>query len=69
MVANLSREGAKFINRGRIRSDFIAMLLTPQPERTIQFIVRIVRHLRLKGPYYEVGGEFHLRLGIEGERD
>ncbi len=66
MVANLSREGIGLVNRGRIKSDFIAMLLTPQPEKTIQSIVRIVRHLRLEDPYYEVGGEFHLRLGGEG---
>ncbi len=63
MVANLSREGIGLVNRGRIKSDFIAMVLTPQPKKPIQVIVRIVRHLQLKGLYYEVGGEFHLRLG------
>lgn len=63
MVANLSREGVGFVNRGRIKSDFIAMLLTPQPEKTNQVIVRIVWQLKLEGPYFEVGGEFHLRLG------
>ena len=63
MVTNLSREGAGFVNRGRIKSDFIAMLLTPQPEKMIQIVLRIVRHLPLEGPYYKVGGEFHLRLG------
>jgi len=65
MVANLSREGVGFVNRGRIKSDFIAMLLTPQPEKTNQVIVRIVWQLKLEGPFYEVGGEFHLRLGGE----
>ena len=63
MVANLSREGAGLVNRGRIKSDFVAMLLTPQPERIIQIVFRIVRHLQLEAPYFEVGGEFHLRLG------
>ena len=65
MVANLSREGIGFVNRGRIKSDFIAILLTPQPEKTNQVIVRIVWQLKLEGPYFEVGGEFHLRLGGE----
>ncbi len=63
MVANLSREGIGLVNRGRIKSDFIAMLLTLQPEKTIQVIVRIKGHLQLEEPYYEVGGEFYLRLG------
>ena len=69
MVAHLSSEGIGLVNRGRIKSDFIAILLSPQPKRTIQVVVRIVRHLQLEDPYYEVGGEFHLRLGSEGERD
>ncbi len=66
MVANLSREGIGLVNRERIESDFIAMLLTLQPERTIQVIVRIKGHLQLEEPYYEVGGEFLLRLGGGG---
>ena len=66
MVANLSREGIGLVNRERIESDFIGMLLTLQPERTIQVIVRIKGHLQLEEPYYEVGGEFLLRLGGGG---
>jgi len=66
MVTDLSREGVGLVNRGRIKSDFIAMLLTPRLERTIQVFVRIVRHVHLKDTYYVVGGEFHLRLGGGG---
>lgn len=67
MVANLSREGAGLVNEGRIKADYIAMLLKPEPERAVQVIVRIVRHLQLEGPYYEIGGEFHLRLGSKSD--
>ena len=66
MVTDLSHEGIGLVNRGRIKSDFIAMLLSPRAERTIQVFVRIVRHVHLKDTYYVVGGEFHLRLGGGG---
>lgn len=62
-VANLSREGIGLVHPGRIDADFIAMLLGSQGSGHIQVIVRIVRHLQLEEPYFEIGGELFLRLG------
>jgi hypothetical protein len=63
VVANLSREGVGLVHPGRIEAEFIAMLLGAQEESPIQVIVRLVRHLQLEDPYFEIGGEFLLRLG------
>jgi hypothetical protein len=63
MVANLSREGVGMVHLGRIEAEFIAMLFASQEGTPIQVIVRIVRHLQLEEPYFEIGGEFYLRLG------
>lgn len=63
MVANLSREGVGLVNLGRIDAEFIAMLFSCHEGTPIQVIVRIARHLQLEEPYFEIGGEFFLRLG------
>ena len=63
IVANLSCEGVGLVHLGRIESEFIAMQLGSQEDSPIQVIVRLVRHLQLEEPYFEIGGEFFLRLG------
>jgi hypothetical protein len=63
VVANLSREGVAIVHPGRIDADYLAMQLEVQKGATIQVIVRIVRHLQLEEPYFEIGGEFLVRLG------
>lgn len=63
LVTNVSRDGAGLVNQQRINAGFIAMLLTPVPDGRVQVILKIIRQRQLKDPYYEIGGEFHLRLG------
>lgn len=63
LVANLSREGVGLVNPRRIEADYLAMLLGAHEGFPIQVIVHIVRHVQLVEPFYEIGGEFFLRLG------
>lgn len=63
LVANLSREGVGLVNPGRIKAEYLAMLLDAPEGEPIQVIVQIVRHLQLQEPFFEIGGEFLLRLG------
>ncbi len=63
MVANLSGEGVGLVHDGPIDTDYILIELSPNSQSPIQVIVRIVRQRELTAPYYELGGEFMVRLG------
>lgn len=63
MVANLSVEGVGMVHDAPIDSEFIAVEFSPRSQSPIQVIVRIVRQRELTAPYFELGGEFLVRLG------
>lgn len=63
MIANLSREGVGMVHDQRIVSDYIAIEFSPTSQSPIQVIVRVVRQRELSPPYFELGGEFLVRLG------
>ena len=63
MVANLSGEGIGLVHDGPIDTDYILIELAPNSLSPIQVIVRLVRQRELTPPYYELGGEFMVRLG------
>ncbi|NOZ41326.1 MAG: hypothetical protein GXP24_14035 [Planctomycetes bacterium] len=63
MVANLSREGIGLIHSEPIDSDYLVIEFSPKSKSPIQVIVHLVRQRELTPPYYELGGEFMVRLG------
>jgi len=63
MVANLSSEGVGLIHNGPIDSDYLVIEFSPKSKSPIQVIVHLVRQRELTPPYYELGGEFMVRLG------
>ena len=63
MVSNLSREGVGMIHDDRIETEYIAIEFSPTSQSPIQVIVRLVRQRELSPPYFELGGEFLVRLG------
>ena len=63
MIANLSGEGVGLVHDGPIDTDHILIELAPNSQSPIQVIVRLVRQRELTPPYYELGGEFMVRLG------
>jgi len=63
MVANLSKEGVGLVHDGPIDTEHIVIEFSPNSKSPIQVIVRIVRQRELTPPYYELGGEFVVRLG------
>ncbi len=63
MVANISREGIGLVHSDRIYPERIAIELPSSNEDPMQLIARIVRDRPLTYPFYELGGEFVLRLG------
>ena len=63
MVANLSGEGVGLVHDGPIDSDYIAIEFSPTSQSPIQVVVQLVRQRELTPPYYELGGEFVVRLG------
>ena len=63
MVANLSREGIGMVHSERIDTEYIAVEFSPSSQSPIQVIVRVVRQRELTSPYFELGGEFMVRLG------
>ncbi|MGI9430493.1 MAG: hypothetical protein ACR2NM_17665 [Bythopirellula sp.] len=63
MVANLSGEGVGMVHDEQIDSDYIAIEFQPTSQSPIQVIVQLVRQRELFPPYYEIGGEFVVRLG------
>ncbi len=63
MVANLSKEGIGLVHNSRIYAPYIAIQLETKGKQPIQAIVRLVRERELESPFFEVGGEFYVRLG------
>lgn len=63
MVANLSREGVGMVHNERISTEYLALEFSPTSQSPIQVIVRLVRQRELAPPYFELGGEFLVRLG------
>jgi len=63
MVANLSIEGVGLVHDGPINTEYVALELSPHSQSPIQVIVRLVRQRELTPPFYELGGEFLVRLG------
>ena len=63
MVANLSREGVGLVHDERIDTDYMAIEFSPHSQSPIQVIVQLVRQRELTPPYFELGGEFLVRLG------
>lgn len=68
MIANLSGEGVGLVHDGPIDNEYILIELSPRSQSPIQVIVRIVRQRELTPPYYELGGEFMVRLGSIAKR-
>lgn len=46
-----------------VDTDYLAIELSPRSRSPIQVIIRIVRQRELTPPYYELSGEFLVRLG------
>jgi len=63
IVANLSREGIGIIHQSEIKSSYLAMLLSPTEKPNFQVIVKIIRQAALGNSFFEIGGEFHVRMG------
>ena len=63
MVANLSGEGVGLVHDAPIDSKYVAIEFSPTSHSPIQVVVRLVRQRELTPPYYELGGEFLVRLG------
>ena len=63
MLGRLSREGVGLVHSNRIDSEYFAMELNTNAGKPLQVIVHVVRHLPLDETYFEIGGEFYLRLG------
>ena len=63
MVANLSREGIGLVHNSPIETEYLALELASGKQEPIQVIVRLVRQCELDPPFYEIGGEFYVRLG------
>lgn len=63
MVTNISKEGIGLVHDGQIPCQYIAIELRATPDNPVQMIVRLVRHRQLDAIYYEIGGEFFVRLG------
>ena len=63
MVSNLSKEGVGMIHDQPLDSDYLAIEFSPTSASPIQVIVRIVREREIISPYFELGGEFWVRLG------
>ena len=63
LVSNLSREGAGMVHSERIETEYLAIELSPSSQSPIQVILKLVRQRELTPPYYELGGEFLVRLG------
>ncbi|MEM8944903.1 MAG: hypothetical protein AAGD11_06930 [Planctomycetota bacterium] len=63
MVSNLSKEGVGMIHDDRIDTEYLAIELSPTSQSPIQVILQVVRQRELTPPYFEIGGEFVVRLG------
>ncbi len=63
LVANLSREGVGMIVQSEIQSSYLAMLLSPAEKPNFQVIVKIIRQVSLGNSFFEIGGEFQVRMG------
>lgn len=69
MVANLSCEGIGLVHSSAIDAEYIALELGSGNGEPIQVIVRIVRQKELESPFYEIGGEFYVRLGNDSANE
>ncbi|MCG8448954.1 MAG: hypothetical protein MI725_05160 [Pirellulales bacterium] len=69
IVANLSRQGIGLVHNGPIRSQYLALKLTPDKGDPIQVVVRVVRQQILIPPFFELGGQFYVRLGSTVETE
>ena len=63
MVANLSNEGVALIHDGPIDTKFLAVEFSPTSTSPVQMIIKIKRQRELISPFFELGGQFHARLG------
>lgn len=69
LVVNLSAEGVGLVHSDRFIEKRLAIEFPSTGEEyPIQMVVRIVRHRSLTYPFFEVGGEFLLRLGATKTR-
>lgn len=63
VIANISKEGVGLLHSDRLFPSRLAIQLPSSDRAPIQLIVQVVRDRPLGYPFYEVGGEFLVRLG------
>ena len=63
LISDISTEGIGLVHHGYLQSNYIALELSPQPETTVQVIVKIVRQREINSYFYQIGGQFLARLG------
>ena len=66
LIADLSRDGIGLIHNGYFQSNYLALELSLNAELPVQVIVKIVRQREVNSYFYQIGGHFVARLGMNG---